>query len=83
MSEMGWRRRWFVYRIKVRGVLEAGRPEGLESFVITPQDNGDTLMVGALSDQAVLPGVIGRIEDLGLELLSVEHWRNDKEGLVQ
>ena len=73
-----WRRRWFVYRIKVKGIIDAGQSEGLESFVITPQDNGETMMIGALSDQARLPGVIGRIEDLGLELLSVEHWRNEK-----
>jgi hypothetical protein len=62
----------------VKGVVHEEQPKGLESFVITPQENGETLLVGALSDQAILPGVIDRIENLGLELLSVEHWRNDK-----
>ena len=58
------------YRICVRGVLGDML---LTAFPDLQADvnGGDTVLVGVLSDQAALYGVLARIEALGLELLEV------------
>jgi hypothetical protein len=59
-----------LYRIRVRGVLSETLLHafpGLEALT----DRGDTVLVGALPDQAALYGVLGEVEALGLELLEV------------
>jgi hypothetical protein len=40
-------------------------------LTITLEDNGDTLLIGAVVDQAALHGVLKRVRDLGMPLLSV------------
>ncbi len=59
-----------LYRIRIRGVLSQtllGAFPGLDAVI----DAGDTVLFGALPDQAALYGVIGEIEALGLELLEI------------
>ena len=59
------------YRIRVRGHLDDRWSEWFEGLVIHLQENGTTVLVGPVVDQAALHGVIIRIRDLGLPLLSV------------
>ena len=58
------------YRIRVRGrlgrTLRAAFPD-----LHAAADGEDTLLTGALPDQAALHGVLARVEALGLELLEV------------
>jgi hypothetical protein len=61
-----------VYRIRVRGVIDARWSEWFHSLAICPQANGDTLLTGPVRDQAALHGLLAKIRDLGLPLLSVE-----------
>lgn len=61
-----------VYQIQVRGVIDAGWSEWFHGLIICPQANGDTLLTGAVRDQAALHGLLAKIRDLGLPLLSVE-----------
>ncbi len=60
------------YRIRVRGHLDDRWSDWLEGMAVQRQEDGTTLLVGAIVDQAALHGVIIRIRDLGLPLLSVK-----------
>jgi hypothetical protein len=61
-----------TYRIHVGGHLDARWSDLLGGLVIQHQDDGTTLLVGSLIDQAALHGVLARIRDLALPLLSVQ-----------
>ncbi len=60
------------YRFRVRGHLDDRWSEWFEGLVIQRQEDGTTVLVGPVVDQAALHGVITRIRDLGLPLLSVK-----------
>ncbi len=60
-----------VYQIRIKGHLGAGWPEWFGSLTITLQDNGDTLLTGPVVDQAALHGLLKKVRDLGMPLLSV------------
>ncbi len=60
-----------VYQIRVRGHLGPQWAEWFEGLTITPEANGDTLLIGPVVDQAALHGLLRRVRDLGLPLLSV------------
>jgi hypothetical protein len=59
------------YEIRLKGHLEARWAEWFEGLTITLEENGSTLLSGPLADQAALHGVIKKVRDLGLTLLSV------------
>jgi hypothetical protein len=58
------------YQIRVRGHLGATMRRALPALHAESQD-GDTLLQGAIADQAALHGVLAQVEALGLELLEV------------
>jgi hypothetical protein len=60
-----------TYRIRVGGHLEQRWSDCLGGMTIHLQDDGTTVLTGPLVDQSALHGVITRIRDLGLPLLSV------------
>lgn len=60
-----------VYEIRIKGHLDkrwAGRFEGL---AIRLEENGDSVLSGQVVDQAALYGVLRKVRDLGMPLLSV------------
>lgn len=59
-----------VYRIRIRGVLSETLLAAFPDLTATT-DRGDTVLSGALRDQAALYGVLAEIEALGLALLEV------------
>ena len=59
------------YEIRLKGHLEARWGEWFEGLTITLEENGDTLLSGPLADQAALHGILKKVRDLGLTLLSV------------
>jgi hypothetical protein len=61
-----------VYRIRLRGQIDARWSEWFHGLAICPQANGDTLLTGPVRDQAALHGLLAKVRDLGLPLLSVE-----------
>src|SRR5688500_3980344 len=61
-----------TYRIRVGGHLDDRWSDWLEGLVIQRQDAGTTALIGPVVDQAALHGVLARIRDLGLPLLSVD-----------
>ena len=60
-----------VYQIRVRGRLGRRWTDWFAGLTITPDDNGDTLLTGPVVDQAALHGVLQKVRDLGLPLVSV------------
>jgi hypothetical protein len=58
------------YAIRVKGLLDP-HWEWLEGLTVTHIEPGDTLLTGLIIDQAALHGLIARIRDLNLTLLSV------------
>lgn len=60
-----------VYQIRIQGHLSRQRMDWFEGLIITLEENGDTLMTGTMIDQAALHGVLKKIRDLGMPLLSV------------
>ena len=60
------------YRFRVRGHLDDHWSEWFEGLAIHLEEDGTTVLVGPVIDQAALHGVITRIRDLGLPLLSVK-----------
>lgn len=60
-----------IYEIRVKGVLDATWSDWFDAMTIAPQADGTTLLTGPVRDQAALHGLLARVRDLGLCLLSV------------
>jgi hypothetical protein len=60
-----------TYRIRVGGHLDDRWSDWLGGLAVQRRGDGTTVLVGPVVDQAALHGVIARIRDLGLPLLSV------------
>lgn len=60
-----------VYQIRIKGHLGSGWTDWFGGLSITLQDNGDTLLSGSVVDQAALHGLLRKVRDLGVPLISV------------
>ncbi len=60
-----------AYQIRIKGHLGREWAEWFGGLSITFEDNGDTLLSGAVVDQAALHGLLRRVRDLGMPLVSV------------
>ncbi len=60
-----------VYQIRIKGHLSPQWTDWFEGVSITLEDNGNTLLTGRVVDQAALHGLIKKVRDLGMPLLSV------------
>ena len=61
-----------TYLIRVRGVLEPGWSAWFAGMEVRSDRPGETVVVGPVVDQAALHGLLARIRDLGLPLISVQ-----------
>ncbi len=59
------------YEIRVRGLLGDHWVALFEGLALTPIENGETLISGPVQDQSALHGILNRIRDMGLFLVSV------------
>jgi len=66
------------YEIRVQGVLEPRWSAWFEGMRVTSQASGETIIAGPVTDQAALHGLLAKIRDLGLPLLSVRHLDPDR-----
>lgn len=67
------------YRIRIQGWLDPSWTEWFDGLAIRQLEDGTTLLTGTLSDQAALHGVLNKIRDLGLTLLTVTTATADDE----
>lgn len=60
-----------LYDIRIRGHLDPHWSEWFDGMRIVDAERGETLLSGPLPDQAALHGLLTKIRDLGLTLISV------------
>ncbi len=60
-----------LYEIRLKGHINNRWGSWLGEVTITLEDNGNTLLICPVIDQAALHGLLKRVRDLGLPLLSV------------
>ena len=60
-----------IYRIKIKGRLDDQWTEWFEGLTITPEAGGNTQLTGPVIDDAALHGLLKKVRDLGLPLISV------------
>jgi hypothetical protein len=75
-----------VYQIRIKGHLGSQWTDWFEGLTITLEDNGDTLLTGPVVDQAALHGLLKKVRDSGMPLVSVrpfEHGQADSSDVKQ
>jgi hypothetical protein len=60
-----------VYQIRIKGQLGRHWTDWFGGLTLTTLDNGETLLTGPVVDQAALHGLLRKVRDLGVLLLSV------------
>jgi hypothetical protein len=60
-----------TYQIRVNGQLNCAWTDWFGGLAITLEENGDTLITGPVVDQAALYGLLKKVRDLGMPLVSV------------
>ncbi|RME97654.1 MAG: hypothetical protein D6768_19145 [Chloroflexi bacterium] len=67
------------YHIKIQGQLGVSWQDWFEGLTIELTDDGDTILSGMIADQAALYGILKKIHNLGLTLISViNHAKGEK-----
>lgn len=61
-----------IYQIRIEGHLSYRWTEWFEGLRVTLEENGDTLLTGPVVDQAALYGLLKKVRDLGMPLVSVK-----------
>ena len=60
-----------IYQIRIQGHLGYQWTDWFEGLTITLKEGGETLLTGPVVDQAALHGLLRKVRDLGMPLLSV------------
>jgi hypothetical protein len=67
-----------VYQIRLKGQLDARWTDWFGGMAVDLTEEGDTLLTGPVADQAALHGLLRKVRDLGIPLVSVNeiqhHW---------
>ena len=71
-----------IYQIRIKGHLDQQWTDWFEPLTITLQENGDTLLTGPVVDQAALHGLLKKVRDLGMPLLSVNRAESGQTDVV-
>jgi len=67
-----------TYQIRIKGHLGEQWGEWFDGMAITLEKSGDTLLTGIITDQAQLHGLIKKIRDLGMPLISIVDINSDE-----
>lgn len=66
-----------IYQIRIEGHLGQQWTDWFGGLTITLQDNGDTLLTGVVIDQSALHGLLKKVRDLGMPLISVNRLQSE------
>lgn len=66
------------YQIRIKGHLDEQWADWFGGLTITLEEDGDTLLTGPVIDQAALYGLLRKVSDLGMPLLSVNPVKPDE-----
>jgi len=69
-----------VYQIRIKGYLGPKWIDWFEGLVITLEEDGNTLLTGPVIDQAALHGLLKKVRDLGMPLISVSPAESGQAG---
>ena len=72
-----------LHEIRVQGHLDQRWADWLEGLTFTHESDGTTTLTGPLADQAALHGVLNRIRDLALPIVSLRRVGPDREIEIQ
>ena len=67
-----------IYQIRIEGHLGQQWTDWFEGLTITLEEDGDTLLTGPVVDQSALHGLLKKVRDLGMPLLSVDPVKPDQ-----
>ena len=68
-----------VYEIQVKGHPNPSWSEWFDGLQVTNEPNGEALLSGYIADQAALQGVLAKVHDLNLQLISVTSGDSDHQ----
>jgi hypothetical protein len=71
-----------IYRIRIKGQLDSQWADWFDGLTIILEDNGDTVLSGPIIDQAALHGLLKKVRDLGMPLISVSSVESGREGNI-
>jgi hypothetical protein len=60
----------FTICIRVKGALSEDWSDWLDGLLVTPDETGNTILMGSIPDQSALRGILGKLWDLNLTILS-------------
>ena len=65
--------------VRIEGHLDPTWAEWLDGFTLTHTEEGETILAGNVKDQTALYGLIAKLRDLGLKLISVDYKKEKGE----
>jgi hypothetical protein len=68
-----------AFQIRIKGHLGDDWTDWFGGMTITQEENGDTLLTGLVPDQAALFGLLRRVRDLGMQLISINRVDTGKQ----
>lgn len=72
-----------VYQIRLEGHLGFEWTDWFGGMSLALEENGDTLLTGPLVDQAALHGLLKKVRDLGIPLISVNRVKPEQTGAMK
>ncbi len=70
------------YRITVKGLIDPSWSGWFDGLTIAHDaERGETILFGPIRDQAALHGVLNKVRDLGLSLISVSRIQSDSQNI--
>jgi hypothetical protein len=67
-----------IYQIKIKGLLDRQWTDWFGGMTISSTEGGDTLLTGPVEDQAALHGLLKKVRDLGMTLISISPVEPDR-----
>ena len=68
-----------IYEIRIKGHLDLQWTDWFEGLTINLEEDGEMLLTGPVVDQAALFGLLKKVRDLGMPLVSVNRIKPDQK----